>query len=126
MLRKVTYSIQQMSVLTGLTEHTLRYYERAGILATVRRSENEHRRYSEDDVRRIALINRLHQTGVSRQSNWDRRGRKLRETLPNHRLEIMAMAEPSSIEPDVEPVCDVLAPRAGTGCLWHDQSTHRP
>ena len=41
-------SIQQVAAITGLGIHTLRYYERLGLLAstTIRRLPNGHRRYS--------------------------------------------------------------------------------
>ena len=45
-------SIQQVATITGLGIHTLRYYERLGLLAStrIRRLPNGHRRYSEVDL----------------------------------------------------------------------------
>jgi DNA-binding transcriptional MerR regulator len=45
-------SIQQVSAITGLSIHTLRYYERLGLLAStrIRRLSNGHRRYSKVDL----------------------------------------------------------------------------
>jgi DNA-binding transcriptional MerR regulator len=37
-------TIQQVANLTGLGEHTLRYYEREGLLNPVSRSSSGHRR----------------------------------------------------------------------------------
>ena len=60
-----TYSIAETAELTGLTAHTLRYYERDGLmLREVGRSPSGHRRYTERDLGWIDLITRLRATGV--------------------------------------------------------------
>ena len=59
------YSIQQAARLTGLSEHTLRYYERARLLDPVRRqSSSRHRRYSADDVARLRTLACLRAAGM--------------------------------------------------------------
>lgn len=55
-------SIKKASAATGLTVHTLRYYERIGLLAPVGRATNGHRRYAVTDIERIRLLNRLRMT----------------------------------------------------------------
>lgn len=57
-------TIQQASEKTGLSVHTLRYYERVGLLRPVGRAANGHRRYSPDDVGRIEFLNKLRATGM--------------------------------------------------------------
>lgn len=57
------YSISQFSALTGFSVHTLRFYEKAGILAPLR-LENNHRSYSARDVEWITFITRLKETGM--------------------------------------------------------------
>lgn len=58
-------SIAEAAEKTGLTTHTLRYYERDGLmLADVDRSASGHRRYSERDLTWIELITRLRSTGM--------------------------------------------------------------
>jgi DNA-binding transcriptional MerR regulator len=58
-------SIAEAAEQTGLTAHTLRYYERDGLmLASVDRSTSGHRRYSERDLTWIQLITRLRSTGM--------------------------------------------------------------
>lgn len=57
-------TIQQVAALTGLSVHTLRYYERYGLLEPVSRAANGHRRYSADDITRIEFLNRLRMTGM--------------------------------------------------------------
>ncbi len=39
-------TIQQVAQRTGLSHHTLRYYEHLGLLISVHRLPNGHRRYS--------------------------------------------------------------------------------
>jgi DNA-binding transcriptional MerR regulator len=59
------YTVQQASEITGLSEHTLRYYERAGLLQPVRRQESSrHRRYSADDVARLSTLACLRASGM--------------------------------------------------------------
>ena len=58
-------SIAEAADATGLTTHTLRYYERDGLLLdAVDRASSGHRRYSEDDVGWIRMITRLRATGM--------------------------------------------------------------
>jgi DNA-binding transcriptional MerR regulator len=60
-----TLTIAQAAEQTGLTAHTLRYYERDGLmLASVDRSASGHRRYSERDLTWIEMITRLRSTGM--------------------------------------------------------------
>jgi len=47
-----------------LTVHTLRYYERIGLLMPVGRAANGHRRYSQQDINLIRTLNRWRQTGM--------------------------------------------------------------
>jgi DNA-binding transcriptional MerR regulator len=57
-------TIQQAAGVTGLSEHTLRYYERIGLIAPVERAPNGHRRYSNEDISWIGFLNRLRSTGM--------------------------------------------------------------
>ncbi|WP_209716158.1 MerR family transcriptional regulator [Marmoricola sp. OAE513] len=58
-------TIAEAAEQTGLTAHTLRYYERDGLmLAAPDRSASGHRRYSERDLTWITLITRLRSTGM--------------------------------------------------------------
>ena len=61
-----TFTVAQAAERTGLTVHTLRYYEREGLmLATVSRTSSGHRAYSERDISWIELLTRLRATGMS-------------------------------------------------------------
>jgi len=64
-LTTTSLTIAEVSEQTGLTAHTLRYYERDGLLlGAVDRSASGHRRYSERDLTWITLITRLRSTGM--------------------------------------------------------------
>ncbi|TCC23416.1 MULTISPECIES: MerR family transcriptional regulator [Kribbella] len=56
-------SIAEASELTGLTAHTLRYYERIGLL-DVRRDSAGYRSYDRRAMARIVFISRLRASGM--------------------------------------------------------------
>lgn len=58
-------SIAELSAATGVSAHTLRYYERAGLILPVARNSSNHRRYSTDDVAWVEFLLRLRETGMS-------------------------------------------------------------
>lgn len=61
----MTYlTIQEAADETGVSAHTLRYYERIGLLAPVGRGSGGHRRYSEADVGSIRFLSMLRATGM--------------------------------------------------------------
>jgi len=58
-------SISEAARATGLSAHTLRYYERAGLmLDPVDRAESTHRRYSEQDIDWVVMLTRMRKTGM--------------------------------------------------------------
>lgn len=60
-----SFSIAEAAERSGLTAHTLRYYERDGLmLAPVDRSATGHRRYTERDLTWINLVTCLRGTGM--------------------------------------------------------------
>ena len=59
------YSIQEVSRKTGLTAHTLRYYEKEGLISGVERSQGGFRQYTDEDLERLGLICCLKNTGMS-------------------------------------------------------------
>ena len=56
--------IAEAAVASGLSAHTLRYYERAGLLEPVRRNGSGHRRYRAADLQLIAFLSKLRATGM--------------------------------------------------------------
>lgn len=57
-------SIKDVKERTGVSEHTLRYYEKVGLL-NVGRLKNGRRFYTEQDVRWIKTLKLLRSTGMS-------------------------------------------------------------
>ncbi|HCE08951.1 MAG TPA: MerR family transcriptional regulator [Oxalobacteraceae bacterium] len=57
-------TIQQAAAASGLSVHTLRYYERIGLIDPVPRQENRHRLYRDEDIRWIEFLLRLRSTGM--------------------------------------------------------------
>jgi DNA-binding transcriptional MerR regulator len=58
-------SIEAAAERTGVSRHTLRYYERIGLLPPVGRSASGHRRYSDDDLGWVVFLTLLRDTGMS-------------------------------------------------------------
>ena len=59
------YSIGQVAKKTGLTAHTLRYYEKEGLLPFVKKSGSGLRVFSDSDLDWLVLIECLKGTGMS-------------------------------------------------------------
>jgi DNA-binding transcriptional MerR regulator len=60
----VTLTISDAARASGVSAHTLRYYERAGLLDPVDRAASGHRRYAEEDLVRIQFLTKLRSTGM--------------------------------------------------------------
>jgi DNA-binding transcriptional MerR regulator len=57
-------NIKQFSLLSGLSVHTLRYYEKIGLLPEIKRNLNDYRDYSENDIGWVTFLNKLKATGM--------------------------------------------------------------
>ena len=57
-------TVGQVATLTGLSTHTLRWYERVGLLEGVARDRSGNRQYTQRDLRRLVLLMRLRATGM--------------------------------------------------------------
>jgi DNA-binding transcriptional MerR regulator len=67
MVRSVTeqgIAIQEAAARTGLSAHTLRYYERIGLIDEIRRGSDGRRRYDADDLAWLEFLTRLRATGM--------------------------------------------------------------
>lgn len=64
-IQKEKLTIQEVAQATGLSAHTLRYYERVGLIHPIDREQNTHRRYTADDVGWIEFLTKLRATGMS-------------------------------------------------------------
>jgi DNA-binding transcriptional MerR regulator len=58
-----TLTIAEMAERTGVSAHTLRYYERIGLLS-VARDTTGHRLYRAGDYARVVFLNRMRMTGM--------------------------------------------------------------
>lgn len=58
------YSIGQVAEKTGLSAYTLRYYEKEGLLPFVKKNASGIRRYSDDDINWLSMIECLKATGM--------------------------------------------------------------
>ena len=88
--QKEKFTIQEVTQATGLSAHTLRYYERIGLIHPIEREENTRRRYTQDDIGWIDFLLKLRAIGMSirdmqRYAGLQRQGD---ETLPE-RLEML-------------------------------------
>ncbi|MYR78365.1 MerR family transcriptional regulator [Streptomyces sp. SID5466] len=61
---KRSYSISEVVALTGLTAHTLRWYERIGLMPHVDRSHTGQRRFRDRDLDWLAFVGKLRLTGM--------------------------------------------------------------
>ncbi|HXH35172.1 MAG TPA: MerR family transcriptional regulator [Plantibacter sp.] len=97
------YAISDVAVRTGLSVHTLRYYERVGLMPwSIDRSTSTHRRYADADVNWVVFLTRLRATGMSIQTLKDytelaKRGDDTTEArlelLLRHRIAFLARFE---------------------------------
>lgn len=57
--------IAELEQRTGVSRHTLRYYEKEGLLLEVGRRGNNYREYSEKAVQRVGMVRQLKTLGFS-------------------------------------------------------------
>jgi len=57
-------TVSRVAELIGLSAHTLRWYERVGLLESVARDSAGHRQYTPSNLRRLTLLMRLRATGM--------------------------------------------------------------
>ncbi|MGK5629787.1 MerR family transcriptional regulator [Streptomyces sp. URMC 123] len=58
------YTISEVAAHTGMTAHTLRWYERIGLMPHVDRSHTGQRRYTNRDLDWLAFVAKLRLTGM--------------------------------------------------------------
>jgi DNA-binding transcriptional MerR regulator len=96
-------SISEVAERTGLSTHTLRYYEKAGLmLAPIDRASSSHRRYGAADVTWVTFLTRLRSTSmpISRVREYvdlvragDDTTQDRLELLLRHRIAVLAQIE---------------------------------
>ena len=99
---ETSLTIAQVAQRTGLTAHTLRYYERIGLIAAVSRAPGGQRRYASADMDWLAFLLRLRETGMPIQgmqafaglrSQGDASVGERREMLEQHLAEVQARVQ---------------------------------
>lgn len=85
-------SIGDLARQSGLSTHTLRFYEASGILQPIARASNGHRRYLATDVAWLAFVLRLKATGmplaeIQRYASLRTQG----ESTTDHRLAMLKL-----------------------------------
>ncbi|MET7615570.1 MerR family transcriptional regulator [Streptomyces sp. NPDC005408] len=58
------YTISEVAAFTGLSAHTLRWYERIGLMPHVDRSHTGQRRFTNRDLDWLAFVGKLRLTGM--------------------------------------------------------------
>ena len=96
------YTIREVCEKTGLSAHTLRYYEKEKLLPDVGRSAGGFRRYTDEDLEALSLICCLKNTGmplqdIARFMELARKGdhtlRERCELLEKHRENVVLRLE---------------------------------
>jgi DNA-binding transcriptional MerR regulator len=95
-------TIAEAAEVSGVSAHTLRYYERAGLIGDVDRAASGHRRYGDEDLAWIHTIQCLRATGMpirdirryavlarSGEDNWEAR----LALLEQHRAAVQAQLD---------------------------------
>jgi DNA-binding transcriptional MerR regulator len=59
-----SYTVGEVSEQTGLSTHTLRWYEQVGLIDPVDRDTGGRRRYAETDLSRLRFLIKLRSTGM--------------------------------------------------------------
>jgi DNA-binding transcriptional MerR regulator len=59
-----TWTIGETAEKCGLSQHTLRWYERIGLLGDIERGSDGRRRFSDGDLDWLSLLTRLRATGM--------------------------------------------------------------
>ncbi len=61
---KSGFNIKEVAKLTGLSEHTLRYYEKQQLIKNISRDKNGYRIYSDFDIEWIHFLVKVKNTGM--------------------------------------------------------------
>ncbi|MGH3154755.1 MAG: MerR family transcriptional regulator [Streptosporangiaceae bacterium] len=59
-----TWSIGEVAAKCGLTQHTLRWYERIGLLGSIERGGDGRRRFTDGDLDWLSVLTKLRDTGM--------------------------------------------------------------
>jgi DNA-binding transcriptional MerR regulator len=93
----MAYTVKDISTKTGITAHTLRFYEKQGVLPYAERTEQGIRMYNESSIEWIETILALRSTGiplaelklyVDLYKEGDSSLKKRKEIMNNHKVKV--------------------------------------
>ena len=62
------YTIKEVSKITNISEHTLRFWAKSGMFPSVQRNENNIRQFSDKDIEWVNIVKCLRGVGVDNKS----------------------------------------------------------
>ncbi|MBG9915311.1 MerR family transcriptional regulator [Bacillus sonorensis] len=92
-----TYTIKEVSEMTGISNYTLRFYEKEGVLPSVKRDESGKRAYDEENIEWLHFVVALRSTGmplseIKQYVNWYKEGDsslpKRKQMMIDHKAKI--------------------------------------
>lgn len=91
-------NIKEVAVRTGLSDHTIRFYEKSGVFPKIKRSKNGIREFTESDVNFLIFISKLKKTGMSLEdiADFTKEGCIL-ERLESHQIPVKSVKNRLSI-----------------------------
>jgi DNA-binding transcriptional MerR regulator len=98
----MNYTINEVAAKFGLSAHTLRFYDKEGLLPFITRTKSGNRTFTEMDLDWVALICCLKDTGmpikeIKLYSDWCKQGRgtidERKKMLADHRSEMLKQIE---------------------------------
>jgi DNA-binding transcriptional MerR regulator len=93
-----TWSIGEATEKCGLSQHTLRWYERIGLLGTIERGGDGRRRFSDSDLDWLSTLTKLrHREEVRRALATQRECLKLLDAKIGHYSSRLAELETSNL-----------------------------
>ncbi|WP_322552629.1 MerR family transcriptional regulator (plasmid) [Priestia megaterium] len=92
-----TYTIKEVSQMTGISNHTLRFYEKEGVVPFVKRDESGNRIYDDENMEWLNFVVALRATGmplseIKQYVNWYKEGdsslSERKQMMINHKAKI--------------------------------------
>jgi DNA-binding transcriptional MerR regulator len=103
------YTISEVAALSGLSAHTLRWYERIGLMPHVDRSHTGQRRFTNKDLDWLEFVAKLRLTGmpVADMVRYAELVRAGEDTVPERRRLLVATRE--DVTARIDELCQTLA-----------------
>lgn len=101
-MKKMNYSITGVANKFGMSVHTLRYYDKEGLMPFIERDKSGNRMFSETDLNWVAMVCCLKDTGMSikeikQYADWCKQGMQTiderKAMLTAHRKHVLKQIE---------------------------------